>query len=105
MPHFDLETFAENGILREKTLREAFEQMDWEKYRDKSVHVRGCGNVTIPTWAYLMTASYLAQVARKITYGEEMAPIPVFIRSEFEAQRSPASGTPGHPAQRGPGPH
>lgn len=80
MPLFDLESFAENGILREKTLREAFAQMDWEKYRDKSVHVRGCGQVAIPTWAYLMTAAQLALVARKITYGEEMSPIPVFVR-------------------------
>ncbi len=86
MPAFDLEEFAEDGILREKTLRAAFEEIDWEKYRDKSVHVRGCGQVTVPTWAYLMTAAYLSQVARKISYGEEQAPIPVFVRSEYVEQ-------------------
>ena len=85
MPQFDLETFAENGILRESTLRAAFATIDWEQYRDKTVHVRGCGTVTVPTWAYLMTAAHLAQVARKITYGEEMQPIPVFDRSEHDA--------------------
>ncbi|MBD3299471.1 MAG: DUF2480 family protein [candidate division Zixibacteria bacterium] len=84
MPLFDLESFAENGILRESTLRSAFESMDWEQFRDKSVHVRGCGQVMIPTWAYLMTAAYLSQVARKITYGEEQMPIPVFVRKDVE---------------------
>lgn len=89
MPHFDLETYAEGGILREKTLREAFAQMDWEKFRDKTVHVRGCGKVTVPTWAYLMTAAHLAQVARKITYGEETSPIPVFVRAEYRPSPAP----------------
>jgi len=98
MPLFDLESFAENGILREKTLREAFAKMDWEKYRDKSVHVRGCGQVAIPTWAYLMTAAHLALVARKITYGEEMSPIPVFVRPSPEQQQQTGATSLPNPA-------
>ncbi len=86
MPLFNLESFAENGILRESTLRSVFQSMDWEQFRDKSVHVRGCGQVMIPTWAYLMTAAYLSQVARKITYGEEQMPIPVFVRKDVKEQ-------------------
>jgi hypothetical protein len=82
MPHFDLETFAENGILREQAVREAFDRHDWEQYRDKTVHVRGCGNILVPTWAYLMTAAYLSQVARRITFGEEQAPMPIFVRTD-----------------------
>lgn len=88
MPHFDLESFAEGGILREQNVRAAFARHDWEQYRDKTVHVRGCGNLLVPTWAYLMTAAHLAQVARKITFGEEMAPLPVFSREEFETNRN-----------------
>lgn len=81
MPLFDLEQFAENGVLREQSLREAFARHDWQQYRDKSVHVRGCGNIVVPTWAYLMTAAHLAQVARKITFGEEKSPMPIFDRT------------------------
>lgn len=80
MPLFDLESFAENGILREQAVREAFDKYDWEQYRDKTVHVRGCGHILVPTWAYLMTASYLANVARRITFGEEQSPITIFTR-------------------------
>ncbi len=92
MPAFDLEVFAEGGILREKTLREAFATLDWERYRDTSVHIRGCGSVLIPAWAYLMTAAHLSQVARKITYGEEQAPMPIFVRSEFESRTMQGAG-------------
>ena len=84
MPHFDLETFAENGILREQTVREAFDRHDWEQYRDKTVHVRGCGNILVPTWAYLMTAAYLSQVARRITFGEEQSPMAIFARTDSD---------------------
>lgn len=82
MPHFDLEAFAENGLLREQSVREAFAQHDWEQYRDKTVHVRGCGNILVPTWAYLMTAAHLSQVARRITFGEEQSPTQIFARSD-----------------------
>lgn len=82
MPQFDLETFADNGILREQTVREAFERYDWEQFRDKTVHVRGCGTIVVPTWAYLMTAAYLAQVARKITFGEEQSPMSIFMKPD-----------------------
>jgi hypothetical protein len=81
MPLFDLETFADHGVLREQSVREAFARHDWQQYRDKTVHVRGCGQILVPTWAYLMTAAYLAQVARKITFGEEQAPMLLFDRS------------------------
>jgi hypothetical protein len=87
MPQFDLESFAENGLLREKSVREAFASHDWEQYRDKTVHIRGCGNILVPTWAYLMMASYLSQYAHRITFGEEQSPMSIFVRSEISASR------------------
>ena len=82
MPQFDLESFAENGILREQSVRDAFDRYDWEQYCGKTVHVRGCGQIVVPTWAYLMTAAYLSQVARRITFGEEQSPMAIFARAE-----------------------
>ena len=82
MPQFDLESFAENGLLREQSVRDAFAQHDWEQYRDKTVHVRGCGNILVPTWAYLMTAAHLAPFARRITFGEEQSPTQIYVRTD-----------------------
>ena len=89
MPLFDLETFADQGVLREQSVRDAFARHDWEQYRDKTVHVRGCGQIVVPTWAYLMTAAYLAQVARKITFGEEQSPMLLFDRASSPAPAGP----------------
>jgi hypothetical protein len=88
MPLFDLETFADDGILREQSVRAAFAAFDWEQYRDKTVHVRGCGKIHVPTWAYLMTAAHLALVARQITFGEEQSPTPIFLRTQGAADSS-----------------
>ena len=86
MPAFDLDTFAEDGILREATVRAAFASLNWEQYRGKTVHIRGCGKAMIPTWAYLMAAAHLAQVAKKITFGEDRSPMLIFIPEEFAKQ-------------------
>jgi hypothetical protein len=89
MPAFDLETFAENGVLRESTVRKAFASLDWERFRNKTVHVRGCGQIPIPTWAYLMAAAYLSQVAKRITFGEDRNPMPIFTRDQAQEQIQP----------------
>ncbi|MBI5867879.1 MAG: DUF2480 family protein [candidate division Zixibacteria bacterium] len=82
MPRFDFDSYAEGGIIRESTVREAFAKIDWETYRDKTVHIQGCSAVVIPTWAYLMAAAHLALVARKITFGEDSSPMPIYSRPE-----------------------
>ena len=84
MPLFDLESFSEDGVFREQTVRARFAALDWERYRGKTVHVRGCGQTVVPTWLYLMAAAHLAVVARRITFGEERAPMPVFVRPEMD---------------------
>ena len=81
MPVFDLQVLAIDGVIRERNLRDAFAHYNWETLRDKSVHIRGCGEITVPTWAYAMAAAHIARVARKISYGEEQAPIPIFERA------------------------
>ena len=93
MPAFDLDMFAEDGIIREKTVREAFAAHDWEQYRGKTVHVRGCGKAPFPTWAYLMLAAHLAHVAKRITFGEERSPMLIFVPEDVKNR--PASEAPG----------
>ena len=87
MPVFDLQEFAIDGIIRERNLREAFAHYNWESLRGKSVHIRGCGEIAVPSWAYVMAAAYIARVAKKISFGEEQAPIPIFDETtEFSAE-------------------
>jgi hypothetical protein len=87
VPRFDFDAFAEGGVIRETKVREAFAQIEWEVYRDKTVHIQGCSPVVIPTWAYLMAAANLSQVARKITFGEDSHPMLIFSRPDSEGQK------------------
>ncbi len=82
MPLFDLEQFARDGMLREESVRAAFADWDWEQYRGKTVHIRGCGATPIPTWVYLMCAARLGRTARRITFGEEKSPMMIMDGTE-----------------------
>ena len=67
-PHLFMEL-----ILKEKEFRDVLAQHDWTKYQDKVVAVTCTADAIIPMWAYMLVASYLQPVARKIIFGDEKA--------------------------------
>lgn len=74
----DLEKMCEGGLFREKIFRDKLSQTDWGAYEGKDVLVKGCGNIPIPTWAYMAVSSRLVGKASKVLYGEAGKPISVF---------------------------
>ena len=74
----DLEKMCDGGIFREQAFRQAVQAIDWGKYSGKDVLVKGCGNIPIPTWAYMLAAVSAAQKAKSVSYGEAAKPISVF---------------------------
>ena len=66
----DLNDFLSSGILKEKKFKEKVETIDWEKYSDKRVLIKGCASVPIPTWAYMMLTAKLTLFAKQVMYGE-----------------------------------
>ena len=75
-----LDDFLDGGIIREKSFSNKLSELDWEKYIDKKVLIKGCTSAPVPTWAYLMIATRLSQHARKIVFGEKCAPIEIFSK-------------------------
>ncbi len=68
----DLKDNLENGfLLREKDFREFIKQHEWEQYRDKFVAVYCSVDAIIPKWAYMLIASKLSGIAKKIVFGDE----------------------------------
>lgn len=82
---FDLEEYYQQGerkvidikdqlfrglILREKDFREYIAAENWENYRDAYVAVYCSTDAVIPTWAYMLVASKLQGIARKIVFGD-----------------------------------
>ena len=73
-----LNDFLDDGIIREKSFRQKVDKMDFEQYRDQKVIIKGCADVVIPTWAYLILTARLAQVAEKLYYGEPRYAVNIF---------------------------
>lgn len=74
----DLMDFIEGGMLREKAFREKLRNHDWEQYRDQKVLVKGCGQIPVPTWSYMLITSYLTPVVSHLMFGEACAAIPIY---------------------------
>ena len=77
-----LDNFLDDGIIREKSFRQQVEQLDLNQYKNKKVIIKGCASVTVPTWAYLILVAQVAQVAKKIYYGEPRYAIKIYSKRE-----------------------
>lgn len=67
---FDLKEFLfRELLLREKDFREMVEAHDWLQYKEQHVVVFCSSEAIIPMWAYMLIASKLSGIARKVTVG------------------------------------
>ena len=67
---FDLKDWLfEELILKEKDFREKIKDHNWENYKDKFVAVTCTADAIVPTWAFMLVATHIKPVARKISFG------------------------------------
>ena len=78
-----LDDFLDNGIIKEKSFRAMIDKIDFKKYEDKKVIIKGCASVIVPTWAYLILIARVAQVANKIYYGEPRHAVKIFDKKNI----------------------
>jgi len=79
-----LDNFLDDGIIREKSFRQQVDQLDLNQYKNKKVIIKGCASVTVPTWAYLILVAQVAQVAKKIYYGEPRYAVKIYSKREHK---------------------
>lgn len=72
--------FLDGGILKEESFRKKVEEMDWSQYKDDRVLLRGCADVPIPTWAFLIITAQLARFAERIYFGELRSAVKIFVK-------------------------
>jgi len=77
-----LDDFLDDGIIREKSFRKQVHELDFDRFQDQKVIIKGCAGVTVPTWAYLILTAQLAQVADKIYYGEPRYAVKIFNKKK-----------------------
>ena len=67
---FDLKDYLYEGlVLKEKDFREKLSKLDWEIYKNTYVAIICSSDVIIPSWSYLLIASYLTGIAKLISFG------------------------------------
>jgi len=68
---FDLKDWLFEGlILKEKDFRERLKNEDWNLYLDKFVALYCSADAIVPTWAFMLIATRLEPVAKKIVFGD-----------------------------------
>ena len=80
METIHLEDFLHEGVIREKKFREKVAEIDWTQYRGKRVRLRGCANVPVPTWAFLIITAHLAEYVERIYFGELRSAVKIFVK-------------------------
>lgn len=68
----NLETLE--AILFEEELK----KINFESFSDKRIVIKGCGNLPIPTHAFLNITSSLKPYAKSIMFGEPCSTVPLF---------------------------
>ena len=56
-------------ILREKDFREYIKQEDWSRFAGKYVAITCSADAIVPTWAYMLLATQLEPVAKRVVFG------------------------------------
>jgi hypothetical protein len=57
-------------ILKEKDFRTFLKNHDWTQYQDAHVAIMCSADAIVPTWAYMLLATYLQPYTRTIVYGD-----------------------------------
>lgn len=65
----DLETSLYQDLLKD---------LDYSKYQDKPIILKGCSKKPVPESAYIMAVQYLRPFARSIMYGEACSAVPLY---------------------------
>lgn len=60
-------------VLKEKDFRNWVKEKNWQEYVNKNVAIHCSTDAIVPTWAYMLIASKLSGVAKKIVFGNIQA--------------------------------
>ncbi len=64
--------------LESQLFYDSLSKIDWEKFRDKKMIVKGCSKIEVPLSAYVEVTNHLKKVAASIMFGEACSTVPLF---------------------------
>ena len=67
---FDLKDFLFKGlILKEQEFRDQLKQHNWAQYLHQSICIYCSADAIIPSWAYMLIATYASPYAKEVFFG------------------------------------
>ena len=74
--------FGDLETLETILFQQAVDKLDLEIYRDQRVVIKGCGDIAVPTSAYVQITNKLTGIVKSIMYGEPCSTVPIYKRKE-----------------------
>ena len=60
--------------------KNALDKIDWKKFTNAKVVIKGCSKVEVPVSSYVEVTNRLRPIASSIMFGEPCSTVPVFKR-------------------------
>ena len=60
----------------------AIDNLDVEQFRDQKIVIKGCGDIFVPTSAFVLLTAKLKPVVKSVMYGEPCSTVPLFKRKD-----------------------
>ncbi|MFO8099159.1 MAG: DUF2480 family protein [Salinibacter sp.] len=79
-------TLGRADDARREYYARGLENVDWSRYEDRPVVIKGCGSDMVPEMAYVRATQKLQGVARKLMYGEPCSSVPLWRRPKEESE-------------------
>jgi hypothetical protein len=77
-PFVNRYVFGDLDALEQALLQDAIAKINAEEYQDAKVVIKGCGQIPVPTYAYVEIMQKLLPVVSSIMYGEPCSTVPIY---------------------------
>jgi hypothetical protein len=74
--------FGDADVLETVLFTKALNSFDPEQYRDQRIVIKGCGDLPVPTSAYVELTKKLTPVAKSLMFGEPCSTVPLYKRKD-----------------------
>jgi hypothetical protein len=74
--------FGDLDALESVLYLKEIQKADLEQYRDQRIVLKGCGDIHVPTSAYVELTRVLTPIAKSLMYGEPCSTVPIYKRKE-----------------------
>jgi hypothetical protein len=81
-PYANMVVFGDLLDLEQALYQQVFKSIDFSKFKDAKVVIKGCGNLPVPTYAYAEITRLLRPVASSIMYGEPCSTVPLYKKQK-----------------------